>query len=203
VGEFALNLNQLLHSQVYIAQLVLELWLHVYKQHGQHIPRAAAQDSLPPFALACGVCFTKKKEIRMRLRSVVSLLVVFSAMVAATAQTVKRTAVSPTSPASGQEMFVAYCASCHGTDAKGNGPAASALKQAPANLTNLAKQNGGKFPELKVYGTIKGDSNTPAHGSKEMPIWGSVFQSISHGDQGQVQLRISNLTKYIESLQAK
>jgi mono/diheme cytochrome c family protein len=141
----------------------------------------------------------------MTSKSVVSVLVPFIAFGSALmfAQTVKKTAVTPTSPSSGQEMFVAYCASCHGKDAKGNGPAATALKQAPADLTALTKKNNGKFPELKIYDEIKGDSNTPAHGSKDMPVWGTVFQSLSHGDSGQVQLRISNLTKYVESLQAK
>ncbi len=141
----------------------------------------------------------------MTSRSVALLLALFFvlACVTASAQTVKKTAVTPTSAASGEEMFKTYCAPCHGVDGKGDGPAASALKKTPANLTELAKRNGGKFPELKVYGSIKGDSNTPAHGSKDMPVWGSVFQSLSHGDQGQVQLRISNLTKYIESIQAK
>ena len=121
----------------------------------------------------------------------------------AAAQTVKKSPVTPTSPASGHEMFTAYCAPCHGADAKGNGPAATALKKSPANLTELTQRNGGKFPELKVYGAIKGDINTPAHGSKDMPIWGTVFQTLSHGDQAQFQLRISNLTKYIESVQGK
>jgi mono/diheme cytochrome c family protein len=124
----------------------------------------------------------------MRGRSVALLLALFIALacVTASAQTVKRSAVTPTSPASGEEMFKAYCAPCHGIAGK-----------------ELTQRNGGKFPELKVFGAIKGDVNTPAHGSKDMPIWGSVFQSLSHGDQGQIQLRISNLTKYIESLQAK
>jgi len=138
-------------------------------------------------------------------KSAVSILALFIGFGTALtyAQTVKKTAVTPTSPSSGQEMFVTYCAACHGKDAKGDGPAAPALKKAPADLTTLAQKNGGKFPELKIYDTIKGDSNTPAHGSKDMPVWGTVFQSLSHGDSGQVQLRISNLTKYIESLQAK
>jgi len=141
----------------------------------------------------------------MTSKGIASLLVLFLvfACVVAVAQTVKKTPITPTSPASGQEMFTTYCASCHGLGGRGDGPAAAALKTAPADLTVLAKHNSGKFPEVKVYGTIRGDVNTPAHGSKDMPIWGSVFQSLSHGDQGQVQLRIANLTKYIESLQAK
>jgi mono/diheme cytochrome c family protein len=141
----------------------------------------------------------------MTSRSIASLLVLFLvfACVMASAQTVKKAAVTPTSAASGEEMFKNYCAACHGVDGKGVGPAAAALAKPPANLAELSKRNGGKFPELKVYGAIKGDSNTPAHGSKDMPVWGAVFQSLSHGDQGQVQLRINNLTKYVESLQVK
>jgi len=132
----------------------------------------------------------------------VVLCMVF-ACVALNAQTVKKTPVSPTSPASGAEMFKAYCAACHGADGKGNGPAAPALKKTPANLTELTARNGGKFPELQVFGTIKGEMETPAHGSRDMPIWGSVFSGVSHGNQGEIQLRISNLTAYVQSLQAK
>ena len=136
-----------------------------------------------------------------RIASVLILLFAFASIVA-TAQTVKKTSISPTPASSGPEMFKSYCASCHGVDGKGAGPAASALKVSPVNLTQLARNSGGKFPAAKVYAAVKGDANNPAHGSKDMPVWGAVFQTMSHGDQGQVQLRISNLTKYIESLQA-
>jgi mono/diheme cytochrome c family protein len=141
----------------------------------------------------------------MASRNVALLLVSLIAFagVAANAQTVKRVPASPTSPASGQEMFTTYCAVCHGKEGKGNGPAAEALKKTPANLTELTQRNGGKFPELKVFGTIKGDFETPAHGSRDMPIWGSVFQSMSRGNQGEIQMRISNLTAYVQSIQAK
>jgi mono/diheme cytochrome c family protein len=99
-------------------------------------------------------------------------------------------------------MFKTYCAACHGQDGRGDGPAAPALKKQPANLTELSARNGGKFPELKVFNTIKGDSDVTAHGSRDMPIWGSLFPSISSG-QAEVQLRISNLTDYVKSIQAK
>src|SRR5262245_30674145 len=105
----------------------------------------------------------------MILRSIVLLPVVFLMFpcVPANAQpVVKKASVTPTSAASGQEMFNAYCAVCHGKAGKGDGPAAPALKKNPANLTELTQRNGGKFPELQVYGTIKGESETPAHGSR-------------------------------------
>ena len=137
-------------------------------------------------------------------------LIVFTCTVAAQDQTqsqpkkvIEHAAIKPTSPASGKEMYTSYCAVCHGTDGKGGGPAASALKTAPADLTMLSKNNGGKFPALKITSSIRGESNTPAHGTKEMPVWGSLFWSMSHGHQGEVQQRVANLTEYIESLQAK
>ena len=120
-----------------------------------------------------------------------------------TKKTIQHVTVKPTSPASGKEMYTSYCAVCHGTDGKGGGPAASALKTPPADLTMLSKNNGGKFPAMKVTSTLGGTSDLPAHGSKEMPVWGPLFRSMSGGHEGQVQQRVANLTHYIETLQAK
>ena len=108
-----------------------------------------------------------------------------------------------TSPSSGKAMYLAYCASCHGKDGKGDGPAASAMKIAPADLTVLAAKHGGIFPENHVAQTIRGDSNTPSHGSKDMPVWGPIFAAVGTKSDGVPQLRVRNLTKYIESLQQK
>ncbi len=116
---------------------------------------------------------------------------------------IKHTTVKSTSPASGKEMYLSYCAVCHGEDGKGNGPAAGALKAQPTDLTMLSKNNEGKYPSLKVSAAIRGDANVPAHGTKDMPVWGSLFWGMSQGHEGEVQQRIANLTKYIESLQAK
>lgn len=110
---------------------------------------------------------------------------------------------APYTPASsGKAMYMAYCASCHGKDGKGNGPAASALKSVPSDLTQLAVNNKGKFPENRVSETIKGDLDNPSHGSKDMPVWGPIFDSMGTPSDGVVQLRIRNLTKYVASLQA-
>ena len=137
-------------------------------------------------------------------------LIAFTCMVAAQDQTkdqskttIQHVTIKPTSPASGKEMYTSYCAVCHGTDGKGGGPAASALKTPPADLTQLSKNNGGKFPSLKVSSIISGTSDLPAHGSKEMPVWGPLFRSMSSGHESEVQQRVANLTHYIETLQAK
>ena len=116
---------------------------------------------------------------------------------------IKHVPVKSTSPASGQEMYVTYCAVCHGKDGKGNGPAAEALKVLPTDLTSLAKKNGGKYPALKVSSAIRGEANTPAHGTAEMPVWGHLFRTMSGGHEGEVQQRVANLNKYIEDMQAK
>lgn len=107
-------------------------------------------------------------------------------------------------PTSGVAMYHAYCASCHGADGKGEGPAALALKTQPTNLTTLALKNGGTYPEVHVAAVIKGDALTPAHGDKGMPVWGPVFLSLGGDrDQAQVALRIHNLTQYLGTIQAK
>lgn len=117
--------------------------------------------------------------------------------------TIKKVPPTPTSPASGQEMFQTYCAVCHGKDGKGGGPAVPALKMAPPDLTSLGRLNQGKFPELRVFNAIKGDLEMAAHGSRDMPIWGDVLRSLSRGHESDVQMRMTNLTKYIQSLQVK
>ncbi len=70
------------------------------------------------------------------------------------------------------------CASCHGTDAKGKGPVSDQLKIPPPDLTMLAKNNNGVFPTDAVYETIDGLKTIPAHGTREMPIWGERFNPI-------------------------
>ena len=103
----------------------------------------------------------------------------------------------------GKRDYVQNCASCHGVDGKGDGPAAPALKAVPTNLTTLAIKNGGKFPAAHVATEIQGGAMTPAHGSKVMPVWGPIFMTIGGHSAAQVQLRIRNLTNYLESIQIK
>ena len=116
---------------------------------------------------------------------------------------VKHVPVKPTSAASGEEMFNTYCAVCHGKDGKGNGPAAEALKVPPPDLTVLTKNNKGSYPSLKVSAVIRGEQALPAHGSKDMPVWGSLFWKMSQGHESEVQQRIANLNKHVESMQQK
>lgn len=102
----------------------------------------------------------------------------------------------------GPDLFRAHCAPCHGSDGKGDGPIAPALKAKPANLTALAKNNQGKFPTERVNKFIAGDEVVVAHGTREMPVWGPIFHQIEE-DQDFGNVRLQNLVKYLESIQQK
>lgn len=100
--------------------------------------------------------------------------------------------------ANGPEMFRAYCAVCHGSNGRGGGPAAEALRKAPADLTQLSRRNGGTFPRTMVLSTIQGTDALAAHGPRDMPIWGVSFRAL--GDDSMVKLRVASLTDFIEAL---
>lgn len=115
---------------------------------------------------------------------------------------VKMTTAKRTPPDSGSIMFQEYCSACHGVRGEGNGPAATALKKPPANLSLLAKSNGGSFPQKKVEDVLRYGVQLPAHGTTDMPIWGPTFRALN-SDNDVVTLRIANLVDYLKSLQAK
>ena len=104
---------------------------------------------------------------------------------------------------SGPDVFRYHCATCHGRDARGKGPIASALKTPPTNLTRLAVNNHGEFPAERVRLLItEGRSDALAHGSSEMPVWGPIFRALDTSDTN-AQSRIDNLVAYLKSIQAK
>lgn len=107
-------------------------------------------------------------------------------------------------PVEGATIFRNYCASCHGIDGRGKGPVARALKRDVPDLTRLSLRNGGAFPGIHVRTIIMfgEDELLSAHGSKEMPMWGSIFHEIEF-DQDLGNVRLENVTKYLESIQRK
>ncbi|MGH9594482.1 MAG: c-type cytochrome [Bryobacteraceae bacterium] len=103
----------------------------------------------------------------------------------------------------GPALYKAYCAVCHGADAKGDGPMAKSLKASPADLTHISARNGGLFPTARLRRVISGEDPIAAgHGTREMPVWGPIFSQVER-DQDLGRVRIDNLTKYLEKLQAK
>jgi len=105
--------------------------------------------------------------------------------------------------ASGKQTYREYCASCHGEDGKGMGPAASALKTPPPDLTTLAKKHAGKFPEDYVAETVRLGKAIQAHGSSDMPVWGPIFNTRDKFNEVAVRRRIKNLCAYLANLQEK
>ena len=116
-------------------------------------------------------------------------------------KSIKRVPVTDTGTINGQELFTHYCAVCHGKDAKGTGPAADALKKAPADLTQIARRSNGTFPEVHVQRIIRGDDVVGAHGTRDMPMWGELFTSLRGRETA--ELRVNALMKYVETIQAK
>jgi len=89
---------------------------------------------------------------------------------------------------------------------KGDGVVAAELKTAPSDLTQIARRNGGRFDGPKMIGIIDGRQSVPAHGPREMPVWGFVFDAELQ-DQPYtgytVLLRARVLSDYLETIQEK
>ncbi len=104
----------------------------------------------------------------------------------------------------GRELYAANCASCHGADATGSGPAAKSLKSRPADLTQLSRKHGGTFPRADVVSYIDGQRPIAAHKS-EMPRWGMIFRKRPDGSfsAGGSVPEIYAITDYLGSIQKK
>jgi mono/diheme cytochrome c family protein len=114
---------------------------------------------------------------------------------------------SPDAPPSevtftGTDVFKDYCAVCHGTSARGDGPLADKMKRRPPDLTVLTRQNRGVFPAEQVRKIIDGRDPVPGHGGPDMPVWGSAFRSSRLGSSDEsLKSVIDALVKHIESMQ--
>lgn len=101
----------------------------------------------------------------------------------------------------GDNLYRAYCASCHGADGRGNGPMAAWMRVRPPDLTRIAARNGGEFPLAGIDRIIAGEETLPSgHGTRAMPIWGPVFSQVTR-DQDLGRVRIDNLARYLRDIQ--
>ena len=105
---------------------------------------------------------------------------------------------------SGGELFLRYCAACHGPEGRGDGPVAATLRNAPPNLRLLSERAGGVFPAALVRELVDGRAISGAHGTREMPIWGYEFwveegaDSVAEEDARAI---IARLVEFLESIQ--
>lgn len=110
---------------------------------------------------------------------------------------------------SGKQDYEKYCADCHGSHGNGNGPAMSVvpMNPPPSDLTQLAKNNGGKFPFDEVVDTIDGRKSIPSHERLQMPFLGTTLQKpgqeFTPESDAVVKQRIDAMARYVESLQQK
>ena len=104
----------------------------------------------------------------------------------------------------GKTLYEHYCASCHGASAKGDGPIGQFLSPKPADLTQLAKKNDGKFPRDRIFGSIDGRVEIGAHGPAEMPVWGRELRERSGGrSSAAVKSQITAMVHYLQTIQEK
>ena len=104
----------------------------------------------------------------------------------------------------GQQYFVRYCSACHGVEGRGDGPAAPVLQPPPADLTRIAQRRGGHFPVAEIRAYIDGRIGVPAHGRREMPVWGERFGEIVGSDslgEAVVRSHLRFLIAYLQSIQ--
>lgn len=111
---------------------------------------------------------------------------------------IKKEPIKPVAASDAAAMFSSYCSPCHGKEGRGDGPAAPALTKTPADLTKINARNGGKFPDVKVKRYIEGLDEVPAHGSRDMPVWGGLFRAL---DRDTAQIRVQALSDYLKKIQ--
>ena len=105
-----------------------------------------------------------------------------------------------------REMYLQYCGSCHGRDAKGGGPVSRVLAIEVPDLTVIAKQNRGVYPLDDVIAKIDGRRVVRGHGDTEMPVWGENFHTENKGKRYPeltTLLKAKAIAEYIGTLQIK
>lgn len=112
----------------------------------------------------------------------------------------------------GRAEYVNNCAACHGDGGTGDGHFRLFLNRKPADLTTLARENGGVFPALRVFEAIDGRRGVSGHGEAgEMPIWGSTYMAQARYDpaippgaaEAYARARISLLVDYLYRIQSR
>ena len=135
--------------------------------------------------------------------TVARCIAVLAFMLLAACQT--QPAAAPIGSLSGMQLYEQLCASCHGANAKGDGPVAPLIKTGVPDLTRIAKRDGGEFPTEDVRRTIDGRFDRPAHGPRDMPVWGwrlyDASSSDDAGERARTDSMIDRLVDYLRSIQ--
>jgi mono/diheme cytochrome c family protein len=140
----------------------------------------------------------------MRCFAVIGSLMLTAALVPMPVRGRPQAEPSSNSSGAGRRTYRLYCAVCHGQKGKGDGSLADSLRSRPANLTLLAKGNGGEFPSETVARIIDGREPLAGHGGPDMPVWGDAFmKSEPEAGEEKVEQKILSVVAFLEQLQEK
>lgn len=106
--------------------------------------------------------------------------------------------------AAGAELYQRFCASCHGAEGHGDGPAATTLDPPPADLTTIARRRAGRFPDEEIHAIVDGRAVLPAHGTRAMPVWGYELEARAPPPapgRASAQAMTQRLVDYLRGLQ--
>lgn len=130
------------------------------------------------------------------------LLACLTPVALSTQQTGRNTPASAANE-SGPQLFRTYCASCHGVTGHGDGPIAGEFRKIPPDLTKYSARNGGVFPSERLREIIDG-RGVPAHGNREMPVWGDAFRTgRDRLSTEEVRARIDAIVAYLKAIQER
>jgi cytochrome c len=105
----------------------------------------------------------------------------------------------PTAPEiDGAALYARFCSACHGIRGDGDGPVAGAMLVTMPNLRSLAERNDGAFPADAIASYIDGRRFPQAHGERQMPVWGEIFESV---DEESSRMRIDALVEHLRGIQ--
>jgi mono/diheme cytochrome c family protein len=137
------------------------------------------------------------RELRITATAIaVALAAVWSSATAAKAD-------QPPRVRAGRQLYQEHCMVCHGPKGKGDGIFADVLRIPPSDLTEIAKRRNGTFPDVEVHEVIDGRRVLPAHGSKEMPIWGRRLGGLfpDSANESAIRAKVDSLVDYLRSIQ--
>jgi len=104
----------------------------------------------------------------------------------------------------GRELYLRYCAACHGNNADGRGPVAEDLKASPPDLRYLGERYGMPLPTGTIARFIDGRQDVAAHGPRDMPVWGRRFYdawTAHQSGQEDLQSQIHEIVQYLNAIQ--
>jgi mono/diheme cytochrome c family protein len=105
---------------------------------------------------------------------------------------------------SGEDLYQRFCAACHGTQGRGDGPVAASFKIEVPDLTLIARRANNAYPRDRVARIIDGRYIIGAHGSRTMPVWGEDLGRVEIGNpeaERATRIVIDRLADYLGQLQ--